>query len=301
MYLHQDKENFEQIILKINSETGIESGIIEKDYYVSLILQNLFDMVPNLIFKGGTSLSKCYKIIDRFSGDIDLTMIPEKITQGERVKVNRAIKGVCAKYDLTIANEEKIKSNLQYNNYKIEYSPIFKQQGLKPGVQIDTVFSIRSFPYEQKPAISMIGEYLLNNGFSEIASQYEIREFNVNVQSLERTYLDKIFAICDYYLTEKTSERSRHIYDIYKIYPKIEHNDELKRLFIDTKNERAQSRFCESAKSDKTITQLLNEIISKEYFKSDFNSITEKLLFENVSYDQAIGTLKEICDSGFFD
>ena len=113
MYLHQDKENFEQIILKINSEKGIESGIIEKDYYVSLILQELFSMVPNLIFKGGTSLSKCYKLIDRFSEDIDLTMIPEKITQGERVKVNRAIKGVSRKYDLNIEKRENIKCNLQ--------------------------------------------------------------------------------------------------------------------------------------------------------------------------------------------
>ena len=89
MYLHQDKENFEQIILKINSETGIESGIIEKDYYVSLILQNLFDMVPNLIFKGGTSLSKCYKIIDRFSEDIDLTIIPEKMLMYGKEASNR--------------------------------------------------------------------------------------------------------------------------------------------------------------------------------------------------------------------
>lgn len=301
MYLHQDKENFEQIILKINSETGIESGIIEKDYYVTMILQDLFNMMPNLIIKGGTSLFKCYKIIDRFSEDIDLTMIPEKITQGERINVNRAIKSVCAKYDLTVTNEKEIMSKKHFNKYRIEYSPVFKQQGLKPGIQIDTVFSIKSFPYEQKPAISMIGEYLLNNGFQDLALQYGAGEFNVKVQSLERTYLDKIFAICDYYLTGKISEHSTHIYDIYKIYPKINHNDELKRLFIHTKNERAKSRFCESAKTDKTITQLLNEIISKEYFKSDFNSITEKLLFENVSYDQAIDTLKEICDSGFFN
>ena len=46
-------------------------AIIEKDYYVTLVLCELAKQVPDLLFKGGTSLSKCHKIIDRFSEDID--------------------------------------------------------------------------------------------------------------------------------------------------------------------------------------------------------------------------------------
>lgn len=72
--LHNDKDNFEQVILKVSSETGIEPAIIEKDYYVTLFLERLVELQPNIIFKGGTSLSKCYKIINRFSEDIDLNI-----------------------------------------------------------------------------------------------------------------------------------------------------------------------------------------------------------------------------------
>ena len=72
--LHNDKETFEQVILKVSSETGIEAGIIEKDYYVTLFFKKIVQLQPNIIFKGGTSLSKCYKVINRFSEDIDLNI-----------------------------------------------------------------------------------------------------------------------------------------------------------------------------------------------------------------------------------
>ena len=53
--LHNDKETFEQVILKVASETGIEPSIIEKDYYVTLFLKKIVQLQPNIIFKGVTS------------------------------------------------------------------------------------------------------------------------------------------------------------------------------------------------------------------------------------------------------
>jgi len=51
--LHNDRETFEQVILKVASETGIEPSIIEKDYYVTLFLKKIVQLQPNIIFKGG--------------------------------------------------------------------------------------------------------------------------------------------------------------------------------------------------------------------------------------------------------
>ena len=64
--LHHNKETFEQVILRVAHDKGIAPEIIEKDYYVTLFLKRIRDLQPNIIFKGGTSLSKCYKIINRF-------------------------------------------------------------------------------------------------------------------------------------------------------------------------------------------------------------------------------------------
>ena len=69
--LHKDRENFEQVILKVSEDTGIDASIIEKDYYVTLFLKRIVEVLPNIIFKGGTSLSKCYKLIKRFSEDMN--------------------------------------------------------------------------------------------------------------------------------------------------------------------------------------------------------------------------------------
>ena len=72
--LHNNKDVFEQVILKVSEETGIEASIIEKDYYVTVLLKLLAEKIPFIVFKGGTSLSKCHKVIRRFSEDIDLTI-----------------------------------------------------------------------------------------------------------------------------------------------------------------------------------------------------------------------------------
>lgn len=60
--LHHDKELFEQIVLNTANYKGVEVGIIEKDYYVTLFLKELSKVLPGLIFKGGTSLSKCHSL-----------------------------------------------------------------------------------------------------------------------------------------------------------------------------------------------------------------------------------------------
>lgn len=89
MNLHDDMKSFRRIIEEINSETKISSSMIEKDYYVTLILEELFNKDKNFVFKGGTSLSKCFHIIKRFSEDVDITYNKfSLLTQGTRKKLN---------------------------------------------------------------------------------------------------------------------------------------------------------------------------------------------------------------------
>lgn len=86
--LHNDKELFEQAVLKTAEYMNIDAGIVEKDYYVTLMLKEISSAVPDLVFKGGTSLSKCHKVINRFSEDIDLTVeydsLNEKLNTSRR-------------------------------------------------------------------------------------------------------------------------------------------------------------------------------------------------------------------------
>lgn len=74
--LHNNTELFEQAVLRTSEHMGIDAGIIEKDYFVTLMLQEISSRVPDIVFKGGTSLSKCHKIINRFSEDFDISLYP---------------------------------------------------------------------------------------------------------------------------------------------------------------------------------------------------------------------------------
>lgn len=69
MNLHNN-ENFKHIIEEISGSKKTSSAIVEKYYFVTLFLKRLVEKDSDFIFKGGTSLSKFYKAIDRFSEDI---------------------------------------------------------------------------------------------------------------------------------------------------------------------------------------------------------------------------------------
>ena len=68
MKLHNNKEAFMQAIAATAAHFNIAAALCRKDYYVTLVLEKIKEYAPGLLFKGGTSLSKCHKIIDRFSG-----------------------------------------------------------------------------------------------------------------------------------------------------------------------------------------------------------------------------------------
>lgn len=120
--LHNDKELFEQAVLKTAEYMNIDAGIVEKDYYVTLMLKEISSAVPDLVFKGGTSLSKCHKVINRFSEDIDLTVeYDTKPSESKRKNLKKSIVAAIEKYGLELADPDDIKSRRAFNKYIVNY------------------------------------------------------------------------------------------------------------------------------------------------------------------------------------
>ena len=88
MKLHRDKEVFTQAILSTAEYFNIQEVFVEKDYWVTYVLKNLSQSKykGTVVFKGGTSLSKAYRLINRFSEDIDLAIIQSKGASGNAIK-----------------------------------------------------------------------------------------------------------------------------------------------------------------------------------------------------------------------
>ncbi len=76
MIFHQNPKEFKEAIQAASVALGIREVFIEKDYWVCFVLKNLSksEFKNQVVFKGGTSLSKAYKVIHRFSEDVDLAM-----------------------------------------------------------------------------------------------------------------------------------------------------------------------------------------------------------------------------------
>ena len=299
--LHNDKETFEQVILKVANETGIEPSIIEKDYYVTLFLKRIVQLQPNIIFKGGTSLSKCYKVINRFSEDIDLNIDTQsKPTEGQRKKLKENIVSIIDEFGFTLDNADNVRSRRNYNRYIIDYPTVFSSNFLKEHLIIETAVYIKAYPCERLQATSIIYDYLKQNGYEDLIQKYGLEPFELNVQTASRTLIDKLYALGDYYLSDAVQEHSRHIYDIFKLSDIVSLDSNLKQLVSEVFDERKPHEQCRSAKDGIDMNALLQEIIDKDIYKKDYEDITEKMLFEDVPYATAIKTLQKIVDYKLF-
>lgn len=109
VYLHENKEEFTNAVNLASEYFHILPIIVEKDYYMTMILRELSERLNFVVFKGGTSLSKCYKAIKRFSEDIDIT-IDSKLSQGQMKKLKEVIKDIALRLGLTIPNIDETRS-----------------------------------------------------------------------------------------------------------------------------------------------------------------------------------------------
>ena len=300
MYLHSNISLFKDVIAEVNIRTGIAQSVLEKDYYLTMILKLLREKNDDIVFKGGTSLSKCYHLIDRFSEDIDITF-GEHIGEARRKKLKyNVIKPVSDELELPIGNWDSIESDRNYNYYLFSYDSVVEDEvmGITPSVRLETALVSYSFPVEEKYVKSIIGESLTDFA-QDMVNEYGLSPFMMKVQDVKRTFIDKIFALCDYYLQGKSKRYSRHLYDIYKIYPSIVINDDFMRLLEQVRNHRATLSICPSAHIDVDIKSIIKEFIDNDFYKRDYENVTENLISDNVTYEQTIDTMEEIAEKLF--
>ena len=296
MNLHTDKKTFTDIIDTVSEETSTARDIIEKDYYVTLIMKEFFSDEEGLVFKGGTSLSKGYHLINRFSEDIDLNYIDHNaLSRSKRKQIKYALKDVAERCGLQISNFEDTRSNRDFNRYEIEYEKSYPSSTiLKSNVIVEIAYQERSYPCEKVMINSLIGEYLSSREVKDIIDRYDLHPFEVTIQSCIRTFIDKMFALCDYYFANNIIEHSRHLYDLHKIYPLISFNSEFKKLFLQVREERGERKISLSALSEKRLSDLLEGIIEAGTYRKDYESRTVTLLADDVSYEETIGSLSDI-------
>lgn len=283
-WYRENYSEWKEIIETVAREIGRNEQMVEKDTIQSMFLHELAKSELPFVFKGGTSLSKAYNLIDRFSEDIDLSM-NRRPTQSERVKSRDLVISIADTLGLVLTNPDDIKSRYDYNKYVFKYDSMFAEIPLE--IIIETSYYQAVYPVEKHVVGSFIGKFCEERNIT-LPIPFEAATVVMNVQSVERTFVDKVFAVCDYKIQNMQDRDSRHLYDICKLLGMVELNQKLDVLIDDVRDDRMHSKNNPSAQLEYNIPEMLKEIIDSRFYEADYKNITQKLLYENISYDYSI-------------
>ena len=236
MKLHEYQYEFKDLISIVASKLHIPESAVERDYYIVLLLKNLenSEYADKCVFKGGTSLSKCYPgSIERFSEDIDLTFLGMELSD----KVcDKSIKQIEA---IMTADAQTDKITAERSNRSKSMYVWFANEDNKIKLEIGS--SVRPDPYSKKTFKSYIHEFLEEQGAEDDIQKFELTSVTLNVLHIERTFIDKIMSVKRHAICESLDKKVRHIYDVTRLFTLPEIQDflrdktELKRLIRITK------------------------------------------------------------------
>jgi len=242
-----NKDNFiilpEQTRINAFTETATRKALpsvaVEKDWWVTAVLRALFVLpyAKHLSFKGGTSLSKCYNLIERFSEDIDIAVNREKPDfTNSHTKIRNYFRRAACKFvreELQFDIKKQLEINSIKSNYfsvnvditpitttdpeiiEIVYQSLFDDNDyIKPIVKIEVSGRSMSEPLQTVKIQSIIDEVFTDMPFKN-------NPFDVNAVLPQRTFIEKICLLHEEFSKPqkliRSEKMSRHLYDLVRI------------------------------------------------------------------------------------
>lgn len=225
MKLHENQPLFAQLLNFAANTLNIRPEFIEKDYWITCALQRMSQNVnaEKVVFKGGTSLSKAYRITNRFSEDIDIAVIDADSFSGNQLKtfIKRLVKDMSTDLnELVVPNVTSKGSRFYKAIYQYPNLVGLTSSAMKAGqILIEVNTYANPYPYINKEISSFLTEYLINIGRIDLIEQYNLKPFSINVLDKRRTILEKLVSLFRFSFEGDTikslSSKIRHFYDLY--------------------------------------------------------------------------------------
>jgi hypothetical protein len=228
------------IITQVANNLGLPPYAVEKDWWVTLALKATFELPIGeyLVFKGGTSLSKAWQLIERFSEDIDLAIdrsffgfkgvlsknqidklrktscqyVSNELKEALQYKLEKL--GLNPK-DFTLKERPIIHTDTDPQILELQYTSLFEQSDYLPQrVLIEIGARSLKEPAENRLLQSFIGQHFNQTTFTD-------SPFSVLCVNPQRTFIEKVMLLHEIFLKEmdnvKPNRMSRHLYDIHRI------------------------------------------------------------------------------------
>jgi predicted nucleotidyltransferase component of viral defense system len=234
MKLHQNTDLFKDAVTFTAQEMNLPSIYIEKDYWVTFALYTIFrsEIGQDTVFKGGTALSKCYDLIERFSEDIDLVVLRHEGETDNKLKSKLKLIGKTIENELPEINMDGITHKMGMNCKTAHaYNKFFDGEygQVRDVIVLEATWLGYYEPYTTRNVASFVGNMMIGNNQKDLAQEYGLLPFKVSVLEPSRTICEKIMSLVRFSYGENPIEdlrqKIRHTYDLYQLLSQKEFHD----------------------------------------------------------------------------
>jgi hypothetical protein len=240
--LRQRSRDLNALVARASDHLSMDPAFLEKDFWVMEVLRAATTPIAAVdsqkgthpvraIFKGGTSLSRAYGLIERFSEDVDLLVaFPDgvELSTNARDKVLKSIRDRVAQH-LDLSGDRVVqvfsrRGEKQYVSYIYPRSRRGAVGTIKEGVLLEAGVRGGDYPTTTFPLRSLIANYAVNELGGSADDWEEFAELTVEVLGAERTLLEKVALLHDCTArfpaekaTDKLNKAGRHVYDVHRL------------------------------------------------------------------------------------
>lgn len=226
MKLHENTELFNQAVRATAQQKRLLEIYIEKDYWVTFVLHTIFhhEIGKEAVFKGGTALSKCYGLIDRFSEDIDLVVIRRDGETNNQLtnkikKISKVVSDVIPEVQVEGVTHKMGMNRKTAHSYTKVFEGNYGQ--VRDVIIVEATWLGYHEPYLNKNVSSYIYEMMVQTGQEQLADEYGLLPFDLMVLDAKRTLCEKIMSLVRFSNSENPIEdlnnKIRHCYDINRL------------------------------------------------------------------------------------
>jgi len=228
MKLHQNIQLFRDAVRVTAQQMTIPPEFVEKDYWVTYALFTIFNHASSVskdtVFKGGTALSKCYDMIERFSEDIDLVVLRREGETDSKLKsklkaVSTVVEAVLPEVAIEGTTHKMGMNRKTAHTYNKEFKGDYGQ--VRDVIILESTWLGYYEPYTTKSIVSFVGQMMLDNKQSDIAKENGLLPFNLLALEPIRTICEKIMSLVRFSYGENPMDdlkkKIRHTYDLHQL------------------------------------------------------------------------------------
>jgi Nucleotidyl transferase AbiEii toxin, Type IV TA system len=222
----RDSGPFTATIDAAAEQLDVSPTAVEKDYWVTQVLRALArDFDNDFIFKGGTSLSKGYHILERLSDDIDVLVLPGDRGKGTVDRLMKNMGEVAAEATEGQTERSGAAETGVHRAYRVSYPAMHEPtEAIRTSVLLEMGVRGGPNPHERVVVSSLLGGALEAAG-TNIGDYEDLRPFEIEVLHPSRTLLEKLCLIHSLAIqvstkaiaTDQLRRHGRHFYDIFKL------------------------------------------------------------------------------------